>query len=208
MAKRSRTIEFGDIWKAGQTPEQVHEFWGNHWMAWIYWVFVLEDAARMIGERSSHQEPRKGRIVMPAVLSVRAMLLGYAIECALKCYWVKQGNEIVKDGKFKGVPGAGAEYDLIRLSKIVAFSPNAREADVLTRLAKFIRFAGRYPIAKIPTDMAPRTIADIGPVDVGFFSRADFRTCLSVLNKLMSLISGKTRRTFQPLGRPHYFMRR
>ena len=30
---------------------------------------------------------------------------------------------------------------------------------------------------------------------------------LSMLNKLMTLISGKKQRTFQPLGTPHYFIR-
>ncbi len=207
MPKRSLTVEFGDIWQDGQAPAEAHERWGNHWMAWMYWIFVLEDAARMIGEQSLHQEERSGHVVMPAVLSVRAMLLGYAIECALKCLWIKHGNKIVKAGKFVGVPGAGAGHDLVRLAKIVGFPANAREADVLMRLAKFIRFAGRYPIAKVPADMAPREVADIGPVDVGFFSKADFRTCLSILNKLMTMISGKKRHTFQPLGTPHHFMR-
>lgn len=176
-------------------------------MAWMYWVFVLEDAARMIGEQAFHREERNGQVVIPAVLSVRAMLLGYAIECALKCYWIKRGNKIVQAGKFVGVPGAGADHDLVRLSRIVGFRANSRETDVFTRLAKFIRFAGRYPIAKAPADMAPRNVASIGPVDVGFFSKADFRTCLSILNKLMIRISGKTRRTFQPLGTAHYLSR-
>ncbi len=45
----------------------------------------------------------------------------------------------------KSVRGAGAEHDLLRLSKIVCFSPNARDADVLTRLAKFICFAELTP---------------------------------------------------------------
>ena len=71
-----------------------------------------------------------------------------------------------------------------------------REGDVLTRLAKFIRFAGRYPIAKNPEDMAPRETVGLGKIDIGFFSKADFRTSLSILNKLMSLISGKNDEPF------------
>jgi hypothetical protein len=208
MAKSSRAIEFGNIWEEGATPSAAHELWGNHWVAWSFWVFTLEDAARMIGEQAFHQEPKKGHVVMPSVLAVRAMLLGYAIECAMKCYWLKSGNKIVKNGKFIGVPGAGDGHNLIQLSKIVGFSPTRREADVLIGLAKFIRFAGRYPIAKLPEEMAPRLTADLEKVDVGFFSKADFRTCLSILNKLMSIISGKKRRTFQPLGTPHYLARR
>jgi len=45
---------------------------GNHWMAWSYWVYVLEYAARMIGEQAAHKENRNGIVVMPAVLAVRA----------------------------------------------------------------------------------------------------------------------------------------
>jgi hypothetical protein len=207
MPKQPRRIEFGDMWGDGDTPSKNHERWGNHWMAWSYWIFVLEDAARTIGEQSHHHVAQDGEVVMPAVLAVRAMLLGYAIECAMKCSWIKQGNKMVKNGKFIGVPGAGADHNLVQLGKMVGFKPTPRESDVLTRLSKFIRFAGRYPIAKHPDDMAPREIDGLGKVDVGFFSKADFRSCLSILNKLMTAISGKKRRTFQPLGTQHYLIR-
>lgn len=208
MRKRSYVVEFGNVWHDGKTPGEVQENWGNHWVAWMYWVVALEDAARIIGEKAFHREERKGEVVTPAVLSVRAMLLGYAVECALKCYWVKRGNKIIKAGKFVGVPGVRDGHNLVQLSQIVGFRANPREIDVLARLAKFIRFAGRYPVAKLPAEMAPRDVAGIGPVDVGFFSKADFRTCLSILNKIMSMVSGKKQRTFQPLGTPHYSVRR
>jgi len=161
----------------------------------------------MIGEQADHQVDSDGKLVMPAVLAVRALLLGYAIECAMKCYWVKCGNKMVKNGRFVGVPGASADHDLVRLGKVVGYRLTDRESDVIARLSKFIRFAGRYPIAKQPDDMTPREIDGLGKIDVGYFSKADFRTCLSILNKLMTLISGKKRRTFQPLGTLHYLIR-
>jgi hypothetical protein len=207
MPKQLRRIEFGDMWGDGHTPSQNHERWGNHWMEWSYWIFVLEDAARMIGEQAHHHVEQDGQVVMPSVLAVRAMLLGYAIECAMKCYWIKQGNKIVENGKFVGVRGAGADHNLVQLGTIVGYKPTQRDSDVLARLSKFIRFAGRYPIAKHPDDMAPREIDGLGKIDVGFFSKADFRTCLSILNKLMTSIYGKKRRTFQPLGTLHYLIR-
>lgn len=64
MCKRSHQVEFGDIWRDGKTPDEAHEYWGNHWMAWMYWVFALEDAARMIGEQAFHHEQREGKVVM------------------------------------------------------------------------------------------------------------------------------------------------
>ena len=86
MLKRPRRIEFGDMWGDGDTPSQNHVRWGNHRVAWSYWIFVLEDAARIIRERSQHHLDDDGELVVPAVPAVRAMLLGYAIECAMKCY--------------------------------------------------------------------------------------------------------------------------
>ncbi len=207
MAKRVPTIEFGNIWGDGATPEQNHERWGNHWMAWSWWVLVLEQAARIIGEQYHHMEDGDGNVVMPAVLAVRAMLLGYAIECSMKCYWVRKGNNIVENGKFVGVKGAGGDHNLVRLAVAVGFKATVRESDVLARLSKFARFAGRYPIAKSPHEMEPIDIDGLGKLDVGYFSKSDFRTCLSILNKLNTLITGKTRRAFHPLGSVDYFTR-
>ena len=130
---------------------------------------------------------------MPAAFSVRAMLIGYAIECALKGLWVKEGNKVVHDGRYVGVPRAG-DHDLVQLSRQVGFSPTKLEAEVLVRLSKFVTFAGRYPIAKIPDPMRPYQRDGFGPVDVGFFSKRDFRTANSILNKVISRISGKKRR--------------
>jgi len=86
MAKSRAGIEFGDLWAHGATPESNHERCGNDFVAWMYWIFVLENSARIIGESASHQEDEHGHIMMPAVLAVRAMLTGYAIECALSAF--------------------------------------------------------------------------------------------------------------------------
>lgn len=157
------------------------------------WAFTLEEAAADIGQRSSHIENRNGEVVMPLVLCVRAMLLGYAIECALKGVWVKNGNKIVMNARYVGVTGA-KDHNLIQLSKAAGFSPTIVETDVLQHLSKFVRFAGRYPVAKTPDEMRPLEIPVIGKVDVGFFSKRDFRTAQSALNKIICKISGKKRR--------------
>lgn len=117
---------------------------------------------------------------MPSAFSVRAMLIGYAIECALKGLWVKKGNKIVQNGKYIRVPGT-RDHDLVQLSRQVGFSPSKLEADVLERISKFVTFAGRYPIAKTPEAMQPNQRDGFGPVDVGFFPKRDFRTANSIL---------------------------
>jgi hypothetical protein len=100
-------------------------------------------------------------------------------------------------GKYVGIAGA-KDHDLMQLSKAVGISPTMAETDVLQRLSKFVRFAGRYPVAKTPDEMRPHGISVIGKVDVGFFSRRDFRTAQNTLNKIISRISGKKRRAISP----------
>lgn len=157
------------------------------------WAFTLEESASYIGERSFHIEHPNGEVVMPLTLCVRAMLLGYAIECALKGLWVKKGNRIVENGKYVGVR-KGQDHNLAELSLAVGFSATVTETDVLHRLSKFVRFAGRYPVARRPDEMQPYEESVIRKVDVGFFSKRDFRTAQSILNKIVSRISGKKRR--------------
>ncbi len=195
--KRTLTTEFGDFWHRG-SPSSVHERLGNAWWAWMAWVFTLEEAAAYIGQRLSHIEGRNGEVVMPLTLCVRAMLLAYAIECALKGLWVRNGNKIVMGGRYVGVTGA-KDHDLMQLSKAAGFLPTMAETEVLQRLSKFVRFAGRYPVAKTPDEMRPQGVSLIGKIDVGFFSKRDFRTTQSTLNKIVSQISGKKRRAVPPL---------
>jgi len=121
------------------------------------------------------------------------MLLGYAIECAFKGLWVKKGNKIVQGGRYVGVPKC-QDHNLVQLSGAVGLSPSKTETDVLHRLTKFVKFAGRYPVAQKPEEMQPYKISVVGRVDIGFFSKRDFRTAQSILNKAISLISGKKRR--------------
>jgi hypothetical protein len=184
--------EFGDFWKDG-SPGSAHARLGNARWAWMAWVLTLEESAARIGESEFHIEYPNGEVVIPLTLCVRAMLLVYAIECALKCLWVKKGNKVVENGKYVGV-GKGQDHDLVELSRAVGFFPTMFETDVLDRLSKFVRFAGRYPVAKKPEEMQPYEVPMVGKVDVDFFSKQDFRTVQSILNKIISQISGKKRR--------------
>jgi hypothetical protein len=43
---------------------------------------------------------------------------------------------------------------------------------MLSRLTKFARFAGRYPVSKLPSEMQPDALTQ---ADAGFFSKQDFR---------------------------------
>ncbi len=196
MPAKKRRTEFGDFWKVGP-PDDVHRRLGNAWWAWLWWVHALEHSAAAIRESASYTEAADSKIVMPTVYCVRAMLLGYAVECALKGLWVRRGNTIVQGGKYTKIPNA-RDHDLLGLARTVGFHANAKESDVLKRLSNFASFAGRYPIAKTPDAMLPNRTAAIGPIDVAFFSKQDFRVTQSILNKVIGLISGKKRRSIPP----------
>jgi hypothetical protein len=75
------------------------------------------------------------------------MLSGMAMECLLKAVWVKQGHNLVEDGKYVSIPGAG-DHDLVQLAGAVGLTLSDLEKDVLRRLSHFIEYGGRYPIPK------------------------------------------------------------
>lgn len=192
--KHKRGTEFGDWFHEGD-PVATHERLGNAWWAWMMWVFVLEDSADFIWERSAYEKGPAGEIRMPMTLCVHAMLVGYAIECALKGLWVRKGNKLVNRGRYVGVPG-GRDHDLVHLASEAGFAVSGKESDILRRLSRFVQFAGRYPVAKTPDKMLPYEDAALGKVDVGHFSPQDFRIASSIINKIVRNISGKKRRGF------------
>jgi hypothetical protein len=190
--KPTKRTEFGNIWDESD-PAGMLEQWGNRWIAWIWWVIVLEEAEVWLGEREVHHKGRDGEEVMPALLAVRAMLLGYAVECALKALWLrKKGNDLIRNGKYVGVKGAG-DHNLVQLAQQAGFIPTVVEARVLRRLTKFAVFAGRYPVARTAEEMRPDGLTR---TDVGFFSKREFRFAESILNKIRGQVSGKKRNVF------------
>lgn len=189
--KPSCTTDFGSIWDPND-PVAAHERFGNLWVSWTAWAVTLEEAEIALSLHASHRQESRRRVVMPMLLAVRAMLLAYALECHFKALYLRRGNELVSAGKYVGVNGAN-DHDLLQLAHVTKFVPTKAEGDVLQRLSKFLRFAGRYPVGKTAGDMEPNALTDS---DVGFFSKRDFRIAESLLNKVGSAVSGKKRSAF------------
>jgi hypothetical protein len=203
MATRVKKMipEFGQIWQP-VNPSLSHQRFGNLWLSWMFWMFALDNAQTCLGARATHVK-RKGEVVMPAILAVRAMLLGYAVECGLKALWLRKGNQLIAGGKYQGVKGA-QDHNLVQLCKVVGFSVTPKEEAVLKRLTKFARFAGRYPVSKTADEMEPDKLTQ---ADAGFFSKQDFRTSESLLNKLRAATSGKKRNSIPRRPRKPAFFR-
>lgn len=75
------------------------------------------------------------------------MLRGFAVECILKAVWISQGNQIVEDGKYKGIPGVN-QHNLVELSKAIGLALSDKVKELLSRLSIYTTSIGRYPIAK------------------------------------------------------------
>ncbi len=188
--KPERTTDFGSVWD-DENPVAMHERFGNLWLSWVAWSITLEHAEIALGLHATHsREP--GKVVMPMLLAVRAMLLAYSLECRFKALWLRNGDQLVRGGKYVGVKGAN-DHDLVQLARACHFSPTPAELAVLKRLTSFLRFAGRYPIGKTAEDMRPDELTQ---ADVGFFSKREFRIAESLLNKVSSAVSGKKRTIF------------
>lgn len=176
-----------------------HHRLGNSAWTWLLWVFTLEESAHFLRQHYPHDDSDG----MPMSLAVSAMLFGYAVECALKGAWVRKGNHLIEGGKYKRIPGT-ADHNLVDLANAVGLSLTDRERNVLKRLSQFALFAGRYPVGKTPESLMPVVDTNLNKVDVGYFSKGDFRTTQSVLNRSIALISGKKRRGIGPPGSASY----
>ena len=112
---------------------------------------------------------------------------------ASKGLWVRNGNKLIDGGKYLRVPGA-RDHDLVQLAAAVGFATSPLENGILRRLSKFTasQVATQYP--KEPTTWCRIFMALLARSMSGNFSPQDFRISSSVINKIISDVSGKKRR--------------
>lgn len=67
--------------------------------AWLAWVEALTTAAKRIQYAGVRPKPIEGEDPLVATDAVYGMLLGYAIECALKGVWSAAGNKFSKTAR-------------------------------------------------------------------------------------------------------------
>jgi hypothetical protein len=120
------------------------------------------------------------------------MLIGYAVECALKGLWLRAGNKLIVNGKFIRVPNTG-EHELGQLARVVSEQVHLpltdEELSVLDRLSAFVLFAGRYPVSLRPEEMKERKTSDGGRQVPTFFSEEDFQVAKRLLNGFTTALS-------------------
>lgn len=78
---------------------------------------------------------------------IEVMLMAFGIECLIKAIWIKQGNQLARDGKY--IPITKNEgHQLVKLCGAVGFALEQREADALQRMSDIAGSIGRYPIPR------------------------------------------------------------
>src|SRR5262245_66027408 len=81
------------------------------------------------------------------------MITAFGIECLIKAIWIKQGNQLVRDGKYRPMT-KNEGHQLVRLCGVAGIPLDSREEDVLKRISGIARTIGRYPIAKKANEIA------------------------------------------------------
>lgn len=164
----------------------MYDMTGNNPNAWYASVELLTQAAKRVRYNARPLTMPEGDEGMFAINGVYAMLLGYAIECALKGLWVKGGKTIAKDGKLLRIRGVGNHQvgQLARkVQEVIELRIEDVELDVLDRISAFVRFAGRYPIPITAEEMKAQRVPAGGTQVPGFFTAEDFRVAELLLNR-------------------------
>ena len=122
---------------------------GNDPRNWTHFAQALFAASAILRrERERETANLHGSGVAPIEMLtvwIEPMLASFGIECLVKALWVRQGHEIVRDGKY--VPIIKKEgHRLVPLCEAVGIPLDGRERDTLQRISAIARCIGRYPI--------------------------------------------------------------
>lgn len=132
-------------------PTLGEEFQGtaNEPLAWFYTAEALASTAHTV--KKSDDEKGGGALLedfgqMTRTRGIYAMLLGYAVECAIKGLYVKAGNEMAgPNGVLHHIPGFKS-HNLRMMATTGKLNLSDNELKALDWLSGYIKHLGRYPI--------------------------------------------------------------
>lgn len=105
---------------------------GNSWNVWKSQADDLLHSAQILHNQSDNK-----------TWDAELLLYGYAIELLLKCWYLKQNKRIYVGGKFML---KARSHNLVQLAKELGYPLDPKFNNMLSRLSKFIQWAGRYPV--------------------------------------------------------------
>jgi hypothetical protein len=78
---------------------------------------------------------------------IEIMLTAFGIECLIKAIWIKQGNQLARNGKYIPIT-KNEKHQLVELCGAIGFKLSERETDALERMSDIAGSIGRYPISR------------------------------------------------------------
>lgn len=136
------------------SPQESFNTTGNDPTAWFDTAASLLDSANIIISNIGRPEekPQTPDAIWDWVRInyVSRMLRGMAVECLLKAVWLKSGEILASNGKFRNIPNTKS-HDLYGLYKAIneriPLNFNEEELKFIARLS-FASESARYPIRK------------------------------------------------------------
>lgn len=131
-----------------------------------------------------------GNSVPAPTRPVYLMLIGFMFENLIKGLRIRR---LVTEAPTISTDEIGSRifsHSLRRLyGEVIDSGPNDAEADLLTRLEDFVRWAGRYPVARSSNENRPRELPNGGWVTPAYtFVQADEKLIAEMTAKLESLV--------------------
>lgn len=176
-------------------PQQIFDAWGNDKTAWLLTADSLLASANILLKKIGVPAKQKKTVAKfwnwVKIYYVARMLRGMAIECSLKALWLHSGGVLVRNGKYRGIPGAKNHdlfsiYNQLRLKCSIILSQE--ELLLLSRVSYAI-VEGRYPISKsfsnsYPSSPVPNNKVKWNKIE---FSK-DEKTFRSIYRKILAQI--------------------
>jgi hypothetical protein len=138
---------------------------GNDFRTWAGSASHLFGASIVLRREQENEERRVLEASTAAgVVSValntggaQRLLTAFALEALLKAVWLKSGRELVRDGRYAGLPCEQKKkwHDLAAICDDAGVSLTPSEREVLLRLSDCSRYQGRYPVSRHWENMEP-----------------------------------------------------
>jgi hypothetical protein len=155
------------------------DYWGNNASIWKRKAIDLFLASEVIFANlakmpfNADQGEDQDHLKYSGTLNPAIMLQGYAIEVALKAFWISKGNKVAKNGEYSFIKPDN--HNLVKIADAAKFDLIGAEKDILQRLSVFVKAYGRYPITKkaldAPNQGLPWNLDEDGEVVKNLFER-------------------------------------
>ncbi len=123
----------------------------NNYREWSFTAFELLHAAEVLKKQNlKFKESNPLLNPRPYMGSwTELMLYAFALECLIKSLWVRQGNKLAENGKYKNLINH-ENHNLLKIAKKVNFPIllNPHLEIILEKLSYIGKNIGRYPIPK------------------------------------------------------------